>query len=190
MWFVFDRAAPVRTTAANRATRVRLLRSVARLLRTNASAPDRRALIVQSNGLRTLIANELSTIRKLAEAVPYEFGRDREHELRVSDGILEVTLGAASLTLNVFAMLHDEEYEGAVSEERLALLHQDLAQQIEQAALAIERRSVGELAQMRSGKDLAAHLDQPRYAEHVQNVIARYREFRAMLPVVVAPAAE
>jgi multidrug resistance protein MdtO len=190
MWFVFDRTAAVQTTAAMRATLARLLRSVARLLRTNASAPDRRALIVQSNGLRALIANELSTIRKLAEAVPYEFGTDREHELRVSDGILEVTLGAASLTLNVFAMLHDEEYEGAVNEERLAVLHQDLAQQIEQAALAIERRSVAELAQMRSGKDLAAHLDQPRYAEHVQNVIARYREFRAMLPVVVAPAAE
>jgi len=188
MWFVFDRAYAVRTTAAMRATLARLLRSVARLLDTTASAPDRPAMLAQSHGLRALIANEISNIRKLAEVVPYEFGADRERELRTSEGILDAALGAASLALNVFAMLHDEEYEGAANDENLEQLHRNLARQIERAALAIEQQSVGALGRMQPAEELTPRLDGIRHAEHVRNVIARYREFRTILPVVLAPA--
>lgn len=57
-------------------------------------APDREAMVAQSRGVRTLIANEISSIRKLAEVVPYEFGTNRERERRVSDGILEIERAA------------------------------------------------------------------------------------------------
>jgi multidrug resistance protein MdtO len=190
MWFVFDQLWPVRTVTAMRRSLASILHGEADLFRTELARPPHQELIRNTDNLRDHIGKTMAAIRTMNDAVEYEFGINRQHQIAIAEQILRTALTAVALLWNELAVLHKEEDADFLSDPGLVDLRRRLTEKLD-ALVALTLHEPGQPAppDVAAAGPVSVHpatLEHPRYGEYAQNTIARYRELQSLVEASAA----
>ena len=106
IWVVFLEVKPVRTVEEMRRSLARALGALADYIRlASADLPPTDPKGVQ---LRQVITRELVGMNTMAEMVPYEIGRRRQRDRRISDSLMQASLAAGNYFVAFLNYLHDQ----------------------------------------------------------------------------------
>jgi multidrug resistance protein MdtO len=183
MWFVFDQVWPVRTVTVMRRTFAVVLRSGADLFESIETTEHHSELLQQTETLRDRVGKNIAALRTLKETVEYDFGQDRDMQIRSSEMILRGAITAAALIWNQLAVLHSLHSEtdmGFATEPRLMELRRKLAMHLDAMADAVVQKTTfsPEYPATLMTSEL---LEDPHYGEYARNTVARYEELQAFV---------
>jgi multidrug resistance protein MdtO len=181
MILVFDRLWPVRTTAVMRRSLGKVLRIGADLFNTmnsmSGTGLQRKELLHHADVLREQIGTTVAGLRSANTSVPYEFGINRDEQVKTGDMILRAGITAAALFWNQLAVLHNENDADFLSDPALRELRQKLAGEMTGMAEAIDVKTA--IAAESPRAPLSPHLTaNPRYAEYAKLTVDRFEELR------------
>jgi multidrug resistance protein MdtO len=177
MWFVFDQLWPVRTVTAMRRVLATVLRSGASLFLLIDNIREHDQLLRETESLRDRVGKNISALRTMSEAVEYEFGVDREHQIRSSELMLQISITAAALIWNQVAVLHDEQEIGFFAEPGLVEMRQKLADHMNIMANAIARKT-GFPSESPARLASPSLWNSEHNGEYTRNTIARYEDLQ------------
>lgn len=177
IWLVFDTLWPVRTVTAMRRGLVSVLRGEVRLLRVFESTAPHRARQQEIEALRDQIGKTIAGLRTMNDTLVYEFGADREAQIRTGAAILRTALTAVPFFWNQLAVLQNEHDRDFLAEPGLIEMRRRVTQQIETMAEAVSKSSP--LGTGSSNLVDPAVLESPRYGEYARNTIATHGELEA-----------
>jgi multidrug resistance protein MdtO len=185
VWFVYDQLWPVRTVTSMRGALVGLLKAEARFLRLVQSNVPRNTKLAQVDGIRNQLARTIAGMRVMNDAVVYEFGGDRDQQIRVSDTVLQAALTAVPFFWNQVAVLHKKEDRDFLTEPVLVQMREKVAAHLDAMAGAV---ATGKPVVPVSASDLAPaeELGDPRHGEYARNTIAAHEELQARVAAAVA----
>jgi multidrug resistance protein MdtO len=184
MWFVFDQIWPVRTITAMRKALATVLRDAAGLFRL----PDRdvRTLAAspQVDALRSSLGTTVTRIRTMNDSVQYEFGPDRERNVRQGAMIVDAAFVSAAVFLNHLVALETEanrtiEHARAAGASSLQLRGQ-LAEGLEQMAAGLGGQN-SPILQASEVKQIDAVVGTEPFQEYERNALSDYSRLRMIV---------
>ena len=178
MWIVFDQLWPVRTITAMRRALAGILRGEARQLRIFDGPGSQAAKLKQVDALRDQLARAFAGLRVMNDQVVYEFGVDRDLQVRVGQHILQSALASVPFFWNQLAVLRKEDEPDFIENPQLAEMRSQAAALLDRMADAVTQ-----IAPLQRGA-LSAHSDllmNPRYAEYVQNTMVTLDELQSQV---------
>jgi len=180
MWFVFDQIWPVRTVTAMRKALASLLHNEANLFRTELAGLPREELIRQTDFFRDHMGKTMAAIRTMNDAVEYEFGLDRQEQIKLAEEILRGALTAVAVAWNELSVMHEEDDADFLTAPGLRQMRQDLSIKLDELA-ALVTLKLEEPYTLLSNPLTAEILDSPRYGEYAQQTMARFSELQLIL---------
>jgi multidrug resistance protein MdtO len=175
MWFVFDQIWPVRTVTLMRRAFASVLQNEAKLFRLDEREG---ALLPRADVLRDEVGKTVAALRSMNDAVAYEFGTDREHNVHASEVMVRGALTAVAMFWNQLAVLHNETDDDFIHDPDLIELRDTLASTLDGMAKAVveEKAYVPAPIDNFTRRPLSA-----RYREYVQNAVERFQELQAIV---------
>jgi multidrug resistance protein MdtO len=185
VWFVYDQLWPVRTITSMRRALAGVLKGEARFLQVVQSAAPHKTKLAQVDGVRDQLAKTIAGMRVMNDAVVYEFGLDREQQVRQSEAVLEAALTAVPFFWNQLAVLHKEEDRDFLTEQVLVDMRAKIAAHLDAMASAV---AAGTPLIPVAAADLvpADELNDPRHGEYARNTVAAHEELQARVAAAVA----
>jgi multidrug resistance protein MdtO len=183
IWIVFDWLWPVRTVTAMRQGLASLLRCEARFLRIFETGAPLHVMLNQVDQVRDQVGKTIAGLRTLNDNVLFEFGTDREEQIRSGEKILGAALAAVPFFWNQMAVLHHEEDRDFVTEPALVEMRGKVAAKIDAMADAVAGGKSFEPFAARSLADSEA-LASPRFGEYAGNTIAGLEELQIRVSAV------
>jgi multidrug resistance protein MdtO len=124
-------------------------------------------------------------MRVMNDAVVYEFGLDREQQVRQSEAVLEAALTAVPFFWNQLAVLHKEEDRDFLTEQVLVDMRAKIAAHLDAMASAV---AAGTPLIPVAAADLvpADEFNDPRHGEYARNTVAAHEELQARVAAAVA----
>ncbi|HVW09960.1 MAG TPA: FUSC family protein, partial [Bryobacteraceae bacterium] len=182
IWLVFDQLWPVRTITAMRRAFAGVLRGEARLLRIFESTAPHAVRLYQVDGLRDQIGKTIAGLRTMNDTLLYEFGRDREEQMRQGSGVLRAALLAVPFFWNQLAVLHNERDGDFVTEPGLIEMRRKIAANLDAMAAAVGEGK--RYAPVHEGPLVEASLlGHPRYGEYARNTVGSHEELQTAVTV-------
>jgi multidrug resistance protein MdtO len=180
MAFVFDLIWPVRTVTAMRNALAGVLLSEAKFLRLAKSSGSPEQVQRDADHLRDQIGKTVADIRTMNSTVEYEFGPDREEQLRSSKILLQAALASVAFFWNQFAVLHSSKAADFLAQPELSEMRQNMAESLELMAGSVIHKSA--FADLEPVKTLdPALLASPLYGEYASNSIDRFHELHSLI---------
>jgi len=175
MWFVFDQIWPVRTITVMRRSFASVLQNEAKLFRLDERDG---ALLPRADELRDEVGKTVAALRSMNDAVAYEFGTNRERNVRASEVMVRGALTAVAMFWNQLAVLHNENDDDFIHDPDLIELRDTLASTLEVMANAVveEKAYVPAPIDNFARRPLSA-----RYKEYVQNAVERFQELQTIV---------
>jgi multidrug resistance protein MdtO len=130
--------------------------------------------------LRDQSSRTITNLRTLNDAVPYEFGVERDLHTRAGNTILTAALTAIALFWNQLAVLDREDDRDFLTEPELIRMRQQLAEHLDMLATAIASKTPSPVFATGTLVD-STILKSPRYGEYASNAITRFRELEEIL---------
>jgi multidrug resistance protein MdtO len=186
IWLVFDQLWPVRTVTAMRQALASVLRCEARFMRIFESDEPRRVQLNQVDGVRDQVGKTISGLRTMNDNVLYEFGIDREEQIRKGEMILEAALTAVPFFWNQLVVLHNEKDRDFVTEPGLVDMRRRVAVNMDAMADAVSQGRTFTIVPATSLAD-SSMLASPRFGEYAANTVASLEELQARVSAVAAP---
>jgi len=185
VWVVYDQLWPVRTVTAMRRALVGVLKGEARFLQIVQSDAPHKTKLAQVDGVRDQLAKAIAGMRLMNDAVVYEFGLDREQQVRQSEAVLQAALTAVPVFWNQLAVLHDENDRDFLTEPVLAGMRTKIAAHLDAMAGAV---ASGKPVIPIDPSDLAPadEFADPRHGEYARNTIAAHEELQAKVAIAVS----
>lgn len=178
MWVVFDQFWPVRTVSVMRRTLATLLQDGAKLFRLPDSAMQRDGVLKQTEALRDQVGRTTAGLRTMNDAVEYEFGKDREQHIQLSETILRAALTAVALFWNQTVLLYHKRDHDLLNDARVAELRHGIAATMEAMANSVAHaKAFVEPDDSQLLND--SHFENPRHRDYAENALTRLRELRA-----------
>lgn len=184
MWFVFDQIWPVRTITETRRVVASVLKDASRvvaLIDTRLAPAD---FIRESDELRDRLGKQVSTVRMLNEATEYEFGDDRDEQIRAGDTLMQISMTVVALVWNQAILLHEGQ-GSSLSRPALIRLRQTVAQGLSSMADALLQKGPLDTRHLVGTLDLEPTADSD--TEYARNTIARYNEVQVMALSLESP---
>jgi multidrug resistance protein MdtO len=178
MWIVFDQLWPVRTVSAMRRTFAAILVGQARFLRIFDGPGTQAAKLKQLDAIRDQIARGFAALRTMNDTVVYEFGRDREQQIRLSENILQSALTSVPIFWNQLAVLRREDGADFIAEPHLIEMRLQAAALLDRMANAVSQNSAFARDEAATRVD-GSIMSNARYREYAQNTAAGLDELQA-----------
>ena len=184
IWLVFDQLWPVRTITAMRRAFAGILRGEARLLRVFESTAPHRVRLHEVDGLRDQIGKTIAGLRTMNDTLLYEFGTDREEQMRQGSALLRAALLAAPFFWNQLAVLHNERDADFLTDPGLAEMRRKIATNLDAMgeAAGAEKPFMPVESEALVNAGLLGH---PRFGEYARNTVAAQEEMQAALAALV-----
>jgi multidrug resistance protein MdtO len=183
IWIVFDWLWPVRTVMAMRQGLAAVLRGAARFLRIFETGAPLPAMLNQVDRVRDHVGKTIGGLRTMNDNVLYEFGTDREEQIRSGGTILDAALAAVPFFWNQMSVLHHEEDRDFITDPALMEMRRKAAVDIDAMADAVASGNAIAPAAVPNLVD-AAVLASPRFGEYAGNTIAGLEELRIRVSAV------
>jgi multidrug resistance protein MdtO len=129
----------VRTVTVMRLSLASVLRADAELLRLIDTPGDHQWLLGKADGLRDRAGKTVAALRSLNDVVVYDFGANREEQIREGETILRAAFNAVGLFWNQLSVLHSEQNRDFLTEAGLIAMRRQLAQALDSMAAAVVR---------------------------------------------------
>jgi multidrug resistance protein MdtO len=185
MWIVFDQIWPVRTVTVMRRTLAALLQDAAKLFRLPDSARQRDGVLKHTEALRDQVGKTTAGLRTMNDAVEYEFGKDREQHIQLSETILRAALTAVALFWNQAVLLSHKRDRGLLNDPRVVELRHGIAATMEAMANSVAHPKA--FVEPDDSQLLnASHFENPRHRDYAENALTRLRELRAYVRIIDA----
>ena len=137
-------------------------------------------LLQRVDALRDQIGKTMADIRTMGVAAEYEFGVDREEQVRTGQMIIHAGFTAVALFWNQLAVLQKEQDQDFLTDPGLMDMCRKLAAQMDSMADAVAERKPFVPADTAALVD-PARLQDPRYGEYVRNAVSRYGELQNLV---------
>jgi multidrug resistance protein MdtO len=185
IWFVFDQLWPVRTVTAMRRALVGVLRCEARFLRILENDAPHEVRLAQVDGVRDQLAKTIAGMRLMNDAVVYEFGLDRVHQVRASEAVLQAALTAVPFFWNQLSVLHRADDRDFLTEPVLVEMRRKIAAHLDTMAGSV---AAGAAVSPVAASELvpASELEDPRHGEYARNTVAAHEELQARVAAAVS----
>ena len=183
IWVVFDWLWPVRTVAAMRQGLANVLRGEGRFLRVFESGATHTAMMSQIERLRDQIGKTIGGLRTMNDNVLFEFGTDRDEQIRSGAKILDAALAGVPFFWNQMSVLHHEAERDFITEPALMEMRRKVAAKLDAMADAVANGTVFEPAVAGSLADPTV-LASPRFGEYAGNTIAGLEEIQIRVAAV------
>ncbi len=171
MWFVFDQIWPVRTITEMRRSVASVLKDASRVVALIDTRLPRSGYASESEILRDRLAKGLSMVRALNDAAQYEFGIDRDRQIRTADKLMRMSTTAVALVWNHATFLDEPDEDDAQSRPALVSLRQAIEQGLSSIAEAVEKKHPAEAERLVADES---------GSEYVRLTIARFNELRSL----------
>jgi len=176
MWIVFDQIWPVRTVTLMRRALGTLLHDGAKLFRLPESATRHDGVLKQTEALRDQVGKTIAALRTMNDAVEYEFGRDRDPHIQLSQTMLRAALTAVALFWNQTVLLSHKRERDLLIDPRVRELRHEIAAAMDTMANSVTQARPFPL-------DVYQHADSPhfksqRQIDYAQKTLTRFRELR------------
>jgi len=156
------------------------LHNEANLFRTELAGLPREELIRQTDFFRDHMGKTMAAIRTMNDAVEYEFGLDRQEQIKLAEEILRGALTAVAVAWNELSVMHEEDDADFLTAPGLRQMRQDLSIKLDELA-ALVTLKLEEPYTLLSNPLTAEILDSPRYGEYAQQTMARFSELQLIL---------
>jgi multidrug resistance protein MdtO len=190
MWFVFDQIWPVRTVTVMRRSLASILQSEAELFSAELTTPLHEELMRKMDMLRDHIGHTMAAIRSMNDVVEYEFGADRERQIRTAETILRAALTAVALVWNELAAFDKKEDADFLGNPDLVELRRKMKQGLDGlAASVLQEAKLGDSVLSITPSSSSANAELPthlRYNEYTQQTIGRYLELQSIVAILEA----
>ena len=171
MWFVFDQIWPVRTVAEMRRVVASVLKDASRVVALMDSQLPRAGYARESEILRDRLAKDLSMVRTLNDAAQYEFGLDREGQIRTAGKLTQMSITAVALAWNHVVFLGEMDEDDSRSRPAPVSLRQAVEQGLSSMADAVEKKHSIETERLMADES---------GSEYVKLTIARFNELQSL----------
>jgi len=179
MWVVFDQVWPVRTVSVMRKSLASALRNASGVFHVSTLGADRKELLRKADNLRHQFGMTVATLQSLNDSVKYEFGTDRNAQIREGETIFRSVLAAISLFWNELVVLHAAENTRIINEAELMEMRRMLAHHLSRMADAVSHEQpIPRAVPLESVS--ATVLESPQYGSYVRSVLARFDELQAV----------
>ena len=177
MWIVFDQIWPVRTVTLMRRAFGTLLHDGARLFRLPEAATRHDGVLKQTEALRDQVGKTIAALRTMNDAVEYEFGRDRDPHIQLSQTMLRGALTSVALFWNQAVLLYHKRERVLLNDPRVAELRHGIATSMDAMANSVTQAKPfvgGDLSHLAE----SLHIENQRQREYAQNTLTRLRELQ------------
>jgi multidrug resistance protein MdtO len=180
MALVFDLIWPVRTVTAMRNGLASVLRADAELLRLVDVPNDHRRILGNADGLRDRIGKTMAALRSLNDVVAYDFGTNREEQIREGETILRAAFNAVGLFWNQLSVLHSEQDRDFLTDPGLIVMRRRLSQAMDSMAEAVVQGIRFSPVDMTPLADPSL-VTSPRFDEYTGNTFRQYGDLEAII---------
>lgn len=177
MWVVFDQIWPVRTVSLMRRAFADLLHDGAKLFLLPESATRHDDVLKPTEALRDQLGKTVSALRTMNDTVEFEFGKDREPHIRLSQTILRAALTSVALFWHQAVLLNHKGERALLSSSRVVELRHGIATTLDAMANSV---SQAKTFNARNVSDLGDTLpfETQRQRDYAQNALTRLRELQ------------